>query len=114
MKKIVSLLLTLSILVLCVSALSSCGAPKDDGAEISVYLGERIYDFDPTDYYVDSNAESVMSLLFEPLFKLTAKGKLECAMAKDYDVDEDERTIVITLRESYWSDGALVKAEDYV
>lgn len=114
MKKIVSLLLTLSILVLSVSVLSSCGAPKDAGAEISVYLGERIYDFDPTDYYVDSNAESVMSLLFEPLFKLTSKGKLECAMAKDYDVDEDERTIVITLRESYWSDGQLVKAEDYV
>ena len=79
MKKIVSLLLTLSILVLCVSALSSCGAPKDDGAEISVYLGERIYDFDPTDYYVDSNAESVMSLLFEPLFRLNANGKDEKA-----------------------------------
>ena len=114
MKKLVSLALALALILASIATLAACGAPKDDGAEISVYLGERIYDFDPTDYYVDSNAESVMSLLFEPLFSVTAKGKLENAMAKDYKVDEVERTITITLRESYWSDGARVKAEDYV
>ena len=114
MKKIVSLILSLVLLVSSAAALVSCGAPKDAGAEISVYLGERIYDFDPTDYYVDSNAESVMSLLFEPLFSLSAKGKLQMAMAEDYEVNEKENTIVITVRESYWSDGALVKAEDFV
>ena len=114
MKKIISLLLSLSLLLASISVLASCGAPKDDGPEISIYLGERIYDFDPTDYYVDSNAESVMGLLFEPLFNINSKGKLEKAMAEDYSVDEAERTIVITLKESYWSDGAAVKAEDYV
>ena len=55
MKKIVSLILSLTLLLSSLAILSSCGA-KDAGAEISVYLGERIYDFDPTDYYVDSNA----------------------------------------------------------
>ncbi|MBQ8380409.1 MAG: hypothetical protein IJY18_00800 [Clostridia bacterium] len=113
MKKIVSLILSLTLLLSSLAILSSCGA-KDAGAEISVYLGERIYDFDPTDYYVDSNAESVLSLLFEPLFSVNSKGKLEYAAAKKYTVDESTRTIVITLRETYWSDGVPVKAEDYI
>ena len=114
MKKITSLLLVLATLMGTVLALGSCGGRKNDGAEISVYLGERIYDFDPTDYYVDSNAEQVMSLLFEPLFTVNEKGKLKCAAADKYKVDKKENKIVIELKETYWSDRVRVKAEDYV
>ena len=114
MKKFLSLLLAMTMLVGALLSLSSCGAPEDDGAEISVYLGEQIYDFDPTDYYADSNAEQIMSLLFEPLFKLNSKGEVECAAAKSYSVDEINREIKITLRESYWSDLTPVKANDYI
>lgn len=114
MKKILSLVLVLSLLLGSALVLTSCGAPDDEGAQISVYLGEPIYDFDPTDYYVDSNADQLMSLLFEPLFTLDDDGDLEKAAAKKYDVDEDERTIVIELRETYWSDGSRVLASDYI
>ena len=115
MKRIISLALALVLLASCVAVLASCGAPKDSGAEISVYLGEEIYDFDPTDYYVDSNAEQVMSLLFEPLFTVNEKGKLKKeGAAKDYDVDKDERTITIELRETYWSDEIRVTANDFL
>lgn len=114
MKKILSLILVLALSLGSVVALSSCGEPKDDGAEIPIYIGEAIYDFDPSDYYADSNAEEFMSLLFEPLFTLNARGKLKKAAAKKYKVDKDERTITITLRESYWSDGVRVKADDYL
>ncbi|MBQ9071167.1 MAG: hypothetical protein IJY23_07480 [Clostridia bacterium] len=114
MKKITSLLLALAILTGSMLALTSCGKPKNDGAEISVYLGERVYDFDPTDYYVDSNAEQVMSLLFDPLFTIKENGKLKCSAADDYDVDKKENTITIELRETYWSDRVRVKAEDYI
>ncbi len=115
MKKIISIILTLAAMLGCMTALSSCGAPKDAGAEISVYLGEEIYDFDPTDYYVDANQEAIMSLLFEPLFRLSEDGDLEKnGMAKSYKVDKELRTIVITLRESYWSDEQPVAAEDFV
>lgn len=114
MKKIISLLLTAVMLFGMVSVLSACGAPKNPGAEIAVYLGDEVYDFDPTDYYADDNAEQVMSLLFEPLFSINKKGKLECAAADDYEVDEDNRTITITLRESYWSDGTLVIADHFI
>lgn len=114
MKRIISMLMALVMLFSVATVLVSCGAPEDDGAEISVYLGEEIYDFDPTDYYADSNAQQVMSLLFEPLFKINANGKLDLAAAKDYRVNKKERTIVIDLRESYWSDGIRVTADDFL
>ncbi len=113
MKRFLSLLLTVVLVIGCLAVLSSC-APEDAGAEINIYLGNQVYDLDPTDYYVDSNAEQVMSLLFEPLFSINEKGKLECAAAKKYTVDREERKITIELRESYWSDGKRVTAADFI
>lgn len=114
MKKIIAMLLMVTLLFSSAIVLVSCGAPTDDGAEIKVYLGEEVYDFDPTDYYADQNAQQVMSLLFEPLFTVNAKGKLDYAAAKAYRVDERERTIVIDIRETYWSDGIRVTADDFL
>ena len=73
MKKLLSLVLVLALMLGAVAVLSSCGKPKDDGAEISVYLGDGVYDLDPSDYYVSDNAAQLMSLLYEPLFRLTEK-----------------------------------------
>lgn len=115
MKRIICLLLALTCVLGSAAALTSCGAPKDGGAEVKVYLGEKIYDFDPTDYYVDSTAELVMGLLFEPLFRVNEKGKLKCDGAADsYEVDEKKNKIVIDLKESYWSNGTRVKASDFI
>ena len=114
MKKIISMLLTVVMFIGLTAVLAGCGAPKDNGAQINIYLGNEVCDFDPSDYYADSTAEQVMSLLFEPLFRLNSKGKLEMAAAESYEVDEEEREIVITLRETYWSDDVRVKAADFV
>ena len=114
MKKLLSLVLLLAVMLGIATVLSSCGEPEDDGAIIGVYLGEGVYDLDPSDYYVSDNAAQLMSLIYEPLFSINEKGKLECAAADDYEVDEDTRTISITLKETYWSDGSRVKAEDFV
>ena len=114
MKRILCLFIAVAMMVLSLAVLSSCSAPKDDGAEIDIYLGNQVFDFDPTEYYVDSNAEQVLALLFEPLFRINKNGGLECAAAYGYTVNEEERQIVITLRESYWSDGIKVKANDFV
>ena len=113
MKKIISLLLAASMLLGCMLVLSSCGGDSD-GAQFRVYLGDPIYDFDPTDYYADANAEKVMSLLFEPLFTLNSRGKIKNAAAKSYKIDKSERKITITLRESEWSNGFRVLATDFV
>ena len=114
MKRIVSLLLTLVMLFGALTALTSCGAPKNDGAEINIYLGSQVFDFDPSDYYVSSGAEQLLSLIYEPLFTLNKNGKIKNAAADKYEVDKEERKIVITLRESYWSDNIKVKASDFV
>lgn len=114
MKRIVSLLLAVVMLLGCAAVLASCSAPEDDGAQIKVYLGNAVYDLDPTDYYADSNAEQLMSLLFEPLFALNEKGELINGAAGNYWVDEYENTITVELRETYWSDDSRVKAEDFV
>ena len=114
MKKIVSLIAAFSMLLGTALLLTSCGAPKDAGPQIKVYLGDEIYDFDPTDYYADDNAAQIMSMLFEPLFSLDAKGKLSCAAARSYKINKADREIVIELRESYWSDNTRVKAQDFI
>lgn len=114
MKKIVSLILAFCMLLSTALLLTACGAPKDAGPQIKVYLGDEIYDFDPTDYYADDNAAQIMSLLYEPLFSLKENGKLECAAARSYKIDKKEREIVIELRESYWSDNTRVKAQDFI
>ena len=113
MKKIISLTLVLLMLFGTMATLSSC-ASKDDGAHIEIYLGEMIYDFDPSEYYVNSNQEQFMSLLYDPLFYVDEKGKIKKSAAKDYEIDEENRTITIELRETYWSDNKRVCAADYI
>ncbi len=113
MKRILSLILAVSLMLGALSVFTGC-ATKHPGATINVYLGNTVYDFDPTDYYADSNADQLMSLLYEPLFRVNEKGKLEKAAAKKYKINEEERTIVIDLRETYWSDDTRVCAADFV
>ena len=114
MKKIVSLVLAFAMLLGSMLVLVGCGAPEDDGAYIEVYLGNNVYDLDPTDYYVDSNAEQLMTLIYEPLFRINEKGRLENALADKVEINKDDREIVIELRESYWSDDKRVEAKDFV
>ncbi len=113
MKRSISLLLLLVMLFSSLLTFTSC-KPKDDGAEINIYLGAQVFDFDPSDYYVSTNAERILSLVYEPLFTVNKRGKVKCAAADKYKIDKDERTITIELRESYWSDGVRVKAADFV
>ena len=95
MKRIISLLLASCLLFSAMLSLASCGAPEDDGAEIAVNLGGEVFDFDPTDYYADSNADQILSLLYEPLFKINSDGELSCAGASKYSVDEKNRVITV-------------------
>lgn len=111
MKRIVCLLLVASMLMVCVLGLTSCEA-SDSGAEISVYLTDRVYGFDPAADFVDDSVLSVMYLLYEPLFTLDDDGDVHEALAKKYDFDKKTNTLTVELRETYWSNGARVVASD--
>ncbi len=114
MKRIIGLLLCVTLLFGMCSILSGCGDAEDQGAYISVSLADVVFDLDPTEYYANDNAAQLMSLIYEPLFQLNKRGKVKLAAAKKYEIDKKERTITITLRESYWSNGARVTADDFI
>ena len=117
-KRIIALLLCA---ILIVPALSGCGGidhEDDKGPYITMYLSDEIYDFDPINAYYNSATEDIVSMMFDTLFKLNEKGKIEKSLAKKYktEVDEEtgEYTMVITLKEAYWSNGTQIRADDFV
>ncbi len=116
MKKILALILSLAMLLSIPVAMTSCNDDSDLGAEVNMYFVGEIYDFDPTRAYVDDDAVKLFNLIYEPLFTMDAKGEVKGALAKSYKIIEDEEKglyqMEITLRETYWSTGDLVTAED--
>ena len=112
-KRIVSLLLLAALVLGSLLGLTSCGK-GDEGAQISVYLTDRVYGFDPAADFVDDSVLSVMYLLYEPLFSLDDDGDLHPALAKKYDYDKKTATLTVELRETYWSNGSRVLAKDLI
>lgn len=112
-KRIVSLLLLAAMVLGGALGLTSCGE-ADAGAEISVYLTDRVYGFDPAADFADDSVLSVMYLLYEPLFSLDDDGDVHTALAKKYSYDKKTATLTVDLRESYWSSGSRVLADDVI
>lgn len=116
-KKIIALVLCVLMLL---PVLASC-AGKDEnyvGPIINMYLGEMIYDYDPLYAFNNETALKIVSLLFEPLFKINSKGKIEKALVKKYTYSKDELNeeykLVLEFNETNWSDGTYVSANDLV
>ena len=113
MKRFISIMLLVVMLFTTAVCTTSCGN-EDDGAEISVYLNDRVYSFDPAGDYTDDATISVMHLLYEPLFVLDDDGDVVEAAAEEYTFDKETGDLIITLRESYWTSGDRVTAEDFI
>ncbi|HHT7155140.1 TPA: peptide ABC transporter substrate-binding protein [Bacillus cereus] len=62
----------------------------------------------------DSESMNVMRNVFEGLYILGKDNKLIPGVAKSYDVSEDKKTYTFHLRESKWTNGTPVTAEDFV
>ncbi len=118
-KRIVALLLCL---VLCLPTFVACanksGNGNDKGAYVTMYLTDEIYNFDPVYAYTNEEAESIVSLMFARLFSLNNEGKLQYELAKSYEMKTNEKTgevyMLLTLRDTWWSDKTRVNAEDIV
>ena len=114
MKKIISLVLCL--LMVLPLAVSCAKDPDDQGAQISMYLSEPLYNFDPAAAYGNESALKVVSLIFDNLFVLDAKGKVKKSLVDDYEIIENEKEnkyqMLITLKESAWSDKQPIQAGD--
>ena len=120
MKKVLAFILALAMCM--VFTVGCTKIAKDDpaqkGAEFEIYMGTKVMDLDPAIAYTDENAVKILSLIFEGLTRLKENGKIEKALAKKWEIVEDPRTdeksLEITIKDTYWSDGSVVQANDIV
>jgi len=113
MKRILALVLSLSLLVSMMAILSSC-ASYTDNEDISSYYVGALYDFDPVKNYTNDEAMEVFSLIYEPLFDLKADGSVDGALVKEYKYDAEKNQLTLVLRDTCWNDSTRVTAYDVV
>ena len=118
MKKAISLMLCLLMIL---TVFAGCAKERDEndkGAYIYMYLTDPVYNFDPAYAYTNESNLKIASLLFDTLFILDDNGKVQKSLAKDYKIYEDEKAdeykMIITLNDTSWSDGIAVSANDIV
>ncbi|MBQ7599289.1 MAG: peptide ABC transporter substrate-binding protein [Clostridia bacterium] len=116
MKKAVSLVL--AVIMLSALLLTGCTTlvGDDKGAIIDMYITTEVYNFDPQVSITDTAMLKVFSLCYEGLTRLDKNGKWQNALMKNYSVDKDneeEFSILIYLKNSYWTDGRTVQAADF-
>ena len=115
MKRFIALLMCLIVLA---SAFAGCSnkVDKDNpGAYISMYLTDPVYTVDPAFAYQNDSALKLTSLLFDTLFVMGDNGKVEKSLVKKYEIDKEENTMLITLRDdTFWSDGTAVSTNDVI
>lgn len=111
MKKFLAFTLCL-VMILC--SFAGCGGNEDEvGDNITIYIGEPIYNFDPAEAYKNDTAAKIVTLLFDNLFVLSEDGSVEPSLVEDYEIDEDEKMMTIELKEdAKWSDGQPLTAND--
>ena len=118
MKRIISVLIAVTMLALCLAGCSYIDSDDATGKGeiIDVYLGSKITNLDPATAFKDENAIKIISLIFEGLMSLDEDGKLSKALIDEYDIYEDEKTgetkMLIKINTTYWSDGSLVQTSD--
>ena len=106
LKKIIALLLCVLMMI---PFFSSCAKrdENDMGPMITMYLADEIYNFDPAYAYYNSGTLSIVSLMFETLFKLDDKGCIKNALVDSYEYienpDKDEYKLEIILKDTCWS-----------
>ena len=116
MKRVLALMLA-TVMVVCSLASCSTLEAEDKGSIITLYFGDEIYDFDPTQSYTNEVVAQLTTLMFEGLTVLDSNGDWKKGMMDKYEIlkdDDGNAKLQITLRESKWSDGRTVQANDFV
>jgi dipeptide transport system substrate-binding protein len=121
-KRILALFLVAVMLMLNVVGIAGCAKKddKDKGAIIPIYLAgdPSNLNLDPAKLIYSAEAVKFMGLIFEGLTKMDENGKLQNGMAKKWTIKENpaknEYIIEFEIKESKWSDGKPVTADDFV
>ncbi len=117
-KRIIAVLLCLLTIVGCMAGCATYDENEDKGQCLTMYLTQDLYDLDPMYAYNNESAINVVSLLFDTLFKLDENGKVVNSLASGYSVKEDananEYKMYINIKDTCWSDGTQISADDVV
>jgi ABC-type oligopeptide transport system substrate-binding subunit len=62
----------------------------------------------------DEDTKLILKMLFEGLTRINARGKVELGVAKKVRISSDRKKYTFDLRPTYWSNGMLVSADDFV
>ena len=110
MKKSLAFLLCL---IMILSSFVGCSNKRSADDEVTIYLGEPIYNFDPAEAYKNETSLKINSLLFDNLFVLDEDGKVQKSLVKDYKYNKKTNTMTIELKkDAYWSDGKQLRSDD--
>lgn len=137
MKKILALVLA-AVMLLGAVSLASCSSKKKDpndeslnGAQIQMYLCDFPDNLDPTwvmygnpaapagtSFYGSQEQIKLFGLLYEGLYTIDEKGELDELVADEHtfyiDPLDDTLKLEISIRDTRWSDGVPVDADDFV
>ncbi len=118
MKRIFALLLCAATLL---TTFVGCSSEEDDefkGQYITTYLTDNVYDLDPANAYKNEALSKVVGLMFDTLFTLDNNGKVKKSLVKEYWIEENESAgeykMYLRLKNTNWSDGTAVSANDIV
>ncbi|MBE6692911.1 MAG: hypothetical protein E7586_06290 [Ruminococcaceae bacterium] len=117
MKKFLSLILCI---IFCVSALAGCNKLEEEekGANIRMFLTDYPHSLDPAVIQPNGDVDQILSLIFEPLTRIDADGKVQPALATEWYGQYDDiyqlHKMYFVLKDTSWSDNRKVSADDVV
>jgi oligopeptide transport system substrate-binding protein len=112
MRKALSLLLTVLLVVSFVSVTGRVPTAKAVAQEVSYNLAGEPTGIDPATT-VGLPEFDIEAQVFEGLTRLDANGTPQPAIAKSWTISKDGKTYLFTLRDSYWTNGTPVNAYDF-
>lgn len=120
--KIVALIIVIALVggLVAFGFISSCStlSGNDKGARIPIHLASYPESFDPATIQYDEDTIQFFSLIYSGLTRINSKGEVEGLLADEWYGEYNERDevyrIYFKLKETFWSDGSRVSADDVV
>ena len=120
--KIVALIIVFALIggLVAYGFISSCStlSENDKGARIPIHLASFPESLDPATQQYDEDTVQFFSLIYSGLTRINSKGEVEGVLADEWYGEYNERDevyrIYFKLKETFWSDGSRVSADDIV
>jgi oligopeptide transport system substrate-binding protein len=97
----------------CLAFFASCQPENPSGKKcLTLNIGSDPQTLDPRKAR-DLHTSTLARMLFEGLTRVSKQGSVELALAEKVDVSDDCKRFVFHLRNSFWSNGDPVRAQDF-